>query len=657
MALFDGASFFGLHLLSDFIHCLRLFIRALRWVNIPETTFSTVDTDTADNPVYPEPLVKMVFQPPSWVPDITTQISPNANVAEWALESRRASGSVRSPFICALTGKKYTLKEVREKVNALAKALCNELGWSPNQGTAEDKVIGVLAVNSLDFLVVCWAIHRIGGICLLLQPTTSPVEISSHMTKAKCDILITCEELLPSCKEILNRLPKAPRRIFSINTSNTQLPNFEGEIKCLPQLYQEGSELSELEQLQPRDARTTVAFYLTTSGTSGPQKLAIITHANLIANVTQAAVFESSAGYKHPDIGLGVLPLNHGYGLVTTHAMFVRGDSTVLHPNFNMQLVLKSIQEHRISRLYLVPPVIAALAANPVLFEIFDLSSVQDVVLGAAACSDSVTKKMKSLMPSWSLLVGYGLTECVSIVTFSRAADIMPGSSGCLFPSNQGRLIDQEGKEITTYDTAGELYLKSAAMIPGYLGEDDAMRSKFTVDGWLPTGDIGFFRRSPHGDDHLYLVDRLKDMIKVKGLQVNPAEIEELLRVQPGISDAAVIGVVDDEAGERPLAFVVPTKQDMTAQEKKELILQLDESIKAQLDETHWLRKQIRFIEELPRGQSGKVLKKILREKAKQKDQTPINGANGANGTPPVKSINGANGIHAQSGTSEAARV
>ncbi|EXK24777.1 hypothetical protein FOXG_11970 [Fusarium oxysporum f. sp. lycopersici 4287] len=657
MALFDGASFFGLHLLSDFIHCLRLFIRALRWVNIPETTFSTVDTDTADNPVYPEPLVKMVFQPPSWVPDITTQISPSANVAEWALESRRASGSVRSPFICALTGKKYTLKEVREKVNALAKALCNELGWSPNQGTAEDKVIGVLAVNSLDFLVVCWAIHRIGGICLLLQPTTSPVEISSHMTKAKCDILITCEELLPSCKEILNRLPKTPRRIFSINTSNTQLPNFEGEIKCLPQLYQEGSELPELEQLRPRDAHTTVAFYLTTSGTSGPQKLAIITHANLIANATQAVVFESSAGYKHPDIGLGVLPLNHGYGLVTTHAMFVRGDSTVLHPNFNMQLVLKSIQELRISRLYLVPPVIAALAANPVLFEIFDLSSVQDVVLGAAACSDSVTKKMKSLMPSWSLLVGYGLTECVSIVTFSRAADIMPGSSGCLFPSNQGRLIDQEGKEITTYDTAGELYLKSAAMIPGYLGEDDAMRSKFTVDGWLPTGDIGFFRRSPHGDDHLYLVDRLKDMIKVKGLQVNPAEIEELLRVQPGISDAAVIGVVDDEAGERPLAFVVPTKQDMTAQEKKELILQLDESIKAQLDETHWLRKQIRFIEELPRGQSGKVLKKVLREKAKQKDQAPMNGANGAKGSPPVKSINGANGIHAKSGASEAARV
>ncbi|KAF9767599.1 hypothetical protein IL306_015213 [Fusarium sp. DS 682] len=599
----------------------------------------------------------MVFLPPSWTPDIQAQISPTANVAEWALESRRASGSVHPPFICALTGKKYTLKEVREKVNALAKALCKELQWSPNQGSAEEKVIGVLAVNSLDFLVVCWAIHRIGGIALLLQPTTSPVEISSHMTKANCDILITCEELLPSCKAILNLLPKTPRKIFSINTSKTQLPVFEGDIKCLPQLYDEGSDLPEIEQLQPRDASTTIAFYLTTSGTSGPQKLAIITHANLIANAVQAATFESSAKVDSAKIALGVLPLNHGYGLVTAHIMFMRGDSTVLHPNFNMQLVLKSIQEHRIGRLYLVPPVISALAANPVLFEIFDLSSVQDVVLGAAACSDSVTKKMKALMPSWNLLVGYGLTECVSIVTFTRPADIMPGSSGCLLPSNQGRLIDQNGQEITDYGTAGELYLKSAAMIPGYLGEDEAARSKFTIDGWLPTGDIGFFRRSPHGDDHLYLVDRLKDMIKVKGLQVNPAEIEELLRVQPGVSDAAVIGVVDDEAGERPFAFVVPTKQDMTIQEQKELIFQLDESIKAQLDETHWLRKQIRFIEELPRGQSGKVLKKILREKAKQKDPGHVNGTNGTNGNEGVKDVNGTNGILGKTVTSKTALV
>ncbi|KAF4448429.1 putative phenylacetyl-CoA ligase [Fusarium austroafricanum] len=583
----------------------------------------------------------MVFLPPSWVPDITSYIPPTTTVGEWALESRRATASVQPPFICALTGNKYTSKDVRENINALAKALCHELEWSPNQGTGEDKVIGVLGVNSLDFLVVCWAIHRIGGIALLLQPTTSAVEIASHMTKANCDILITCDELLPSCGEILNRLPKTPRKVYSMNTSTTPLTNFSGEIKCLPQLYEEGNSLPEIEKLQPRDAFREIAFYLTTSGTSGPQKLAKITHAAMIANVVQATAFESAAGgSKYSNVALAVLPLSHGYGLVTTHCMYSRGDSAILHPNFNMQLVLKSIQEYRIGRLYLVPSVIAALAANPVLFEIFDLSSAHDIVLGAAACSDSVTKKINSLMPHWKLLVGYGLTECVSIVTYSRSADIMPGSSGVLLPSNQARLLDQDGQEVNTYNTPGQLYVKSAALIPGYLG-DDAGNTDFVVDGWLPTGDICFFRRSPHGDDHLFLVDRLKDMIKVKGLQVNPAEIEELLRKQPGVIDAAVIGIHDDDAGERPLAFVVPVTQEMTDQQRKELILQLDESVKAEFDETHWLRKQVRFIDELPRGQSGKVLKRILREKVKQMDQSTVNGTNGVNGINGAKGTNG----------------
>ena len=109
-----------------------------------------------------------------------------------------------------------------------------------------------------------------------------------------------------------------------------------------------------------------------------------------------------------------------------------------------------------------------------------------------------------------------GLTECVSIVTWSRAADIIPGSSGSLLPSNQARLIDASGADVSKYDVPGELYLKSASLIPGYLGEDDSVNANFVIDGWLPTGDIAIFRLGPNGDEHLFLVDRLKDMIKVK---------------------------------------------------------------------------------------------------------------------------------------------
>jgi long-subunit acyl-CoA synthetase (AMP-forming) len=108
-----------------------------------------------------------------------------------------------------------------------------------------------------------------------------------------------------------------------------------------------------------------------------------------------------------------------------------------------------------------------------------------------------------------------GLTECASIVAWSRAASIIPGSSGSLLPSCQARLIDDSGADITNYDVPGELYLKSPSRIPGYLVEDESVNAQFLVDGWLPTGDIGFFRLGPKGDEHLFLVDRLKDMIKV----------------------------------------------------------------------------------------------------------------------------------------------
>ncbi|RYP15657.1 hypothetical protein DL767_010302 [Monosporascus sp. MG133] len=509
----------------------------------------------------------MVFLPPSWLPDITAQIPPATNVGEFVLAGRRAEGSARPPLICAVTGKRYTADEVSEKVEILARALCRDLGWSPNCGSAEEKVVGILSGNS---------------------------------------ILFSSEDLLPTCERVFDELPVMPRKLYSMDNSGPHLSirNFKAEIKSLQQLLKEGYDLQEIEQLHGRDGFR--------------EKLARITHANMIANIIQPAVFESVASDDWPRISLGVLPLNHGYGLVTTHAMFYRGDTTVIHPSFNMQLVLKSIQEYRIERLYLVPPVVAALAANPILFKMYDVSSVKDIVLGAAACSESLSQKIHKLQPRWHLLVGYGLTECVSIVTWSRTADVIPGSSGSLLPSSQARLIDASGADITKYDVPGELYLKSPSRIPGYLGEDESVNANFVIDGWLPTGDIGFFRLGPNGDEHLFLVDRLKDMIKVKGFQVNPGEIEEVLRRHPGVADAAVVGIEDDVAGERPLAFVVTTSQNMTSYDREELILALDESVKSQLDESYWLRRQIWFVEELPRSQSGKVLKKTLRAKVQQ---------------------------------------
>ncbi|KAL9474315.1 hypothetical protein ACSS6W_008695 [Trichoderma asperelloides] len=476
----------------------------------------------------------MVFLPPCWVSDISPQIPARVTVGDFVLDGRCKRASVRPPLVDASTGRTCTTEEIAENVDILAAALQEDLGWSrDDENSAEAKVVGVI-----DFLIVCWAVHRIGGTCLLIQPTTSVPEIMSHMEKAQCKALVLCEELLPVCKQIFDRLPKLPEKIYSMTESASFQETFNVEIKSLAQLLTEGHVLEKLPNrwMYKGDTFNEIAYLLSTSGTSGRQ----------------------------------------------------------------------------------VPPVVAALANNPILFQLFDLSSIREIVMGAAACSDSLSKKMYALQPTWKILAGYGLTECVSPVTLTPRSDIAPGSSGLLLPSVKAILIDAEGQEITDHEVPGELYLQSPTQIPGYLGESEEEDAKFLVNGWLPTGDIGFFRKGTNGNEHLFLVDRVKDMIKVKGLQVSPSAIENVLRLHPAVSDAAIVGVEDELAGERPLAFVVATNQDITDQQHKHLLLELDQYVQNQLDESHWLRKRTFLVEELPKTAAGKVLKKKLRDAVKR---------------------------------------
>ncbi|KAL6899906.1 acetyl-CoA synthetase-like protein [Trichoderma evansii] len=542
----------------------------------------------------------MVFLPPCWVPDISPRIPAWVTVGDFVLDGRRNGASVQPPLVDASAGRTCTTDEFSENVDILAAALQQELGWSRD----DEK----LAEANIDFLIVCWA------------PTTSVPEIVSHMEKAQCKALVVCEELLPVCKQIFERLPKLPEKIYSMTKSASLREALNVKIKSLAQLLTEGQVLQKLPNrwIYKGDTFNEIAYLCSTSGTAGRQSLAKITHANVISNILQAAVFEAEVKADTPpiEVALGVLPPSHGFGLVSVHLEVFRGNTAVLHGSFNMQLMLKSIQDHHIERLYLI--MVAALANNPILFQLFDLSSIREIVMGAAACSDSLSKKMYSLQPTCKILAGYGLTECVSPVTLTPRSDVTPGSSGLLLPSVRARLIGAEGQEITEHEVPGELHLQSPTQIPGYLGESEEEDAKFLVNGWLPTGDIGFFQKGSNGNEHLFLVDRVKDMIKAKGLQVSTSTIENVLRLHPAVNDAAIVGVEDEMAGERPLAFVVTTNQDITDQQHKSLLLELDQYVQNQLDESHWLRKRTFLVEELPKTAAGKASKKKLRDAVKR---------------------------------------
>ncbi|KAL2867350.1 acyl--CoA ligase [Aspergillus lucknowensis] len=562
----------------------------------------------------------MVFSSPSWVPQIPTEIPDSITVGQFAL---RGNASLppqcggKPPFVDGITGKQYTTKTLLERVEFLSRSLARELGWSPNEGSPEDKVVAVYSWNTLDFFVLCWAVHRVNGICLPVHPFSIVPEIVAHMTRAKCRVIFTCQSLVANALEVAKELSIPSDQIYTMALPEGYLQNPEpiDHFKSVETLITEGEKLEALPPLnwEKGRAQTQVAYYCATSGTSGKQKLAKITHYNFISNVLQASMFESYDKSGRNEVAIGAIPFTHGYGLALGHIMVYRGDSLIVIPRFDMQLMLKTIPQYRIERLYLVPPILAAFAANPFLLDLFDISSVQSIVTGAAALDRNIAAKLHNLRPHWKFIHAYGLTETGVIATFTSAHDVWHGSSGCLVPQFEIRLVKPNGEDAEGFDEPGEVHFNSPSVFAGYLGDDESNKNTFDDKGWLKSGDIGVFRKAPSGNAHLFILDRIKDMIKVKGEQVLPRDIESVLLSHPAVIDAAVIGVPDEMSGERAKAYIVRSATEMPDADEEDLADHIDEFVQGKLHESHWLHDRIEFLAKLPKSESGKVLKKDLR--------------------------------------------
>ncbi|KAI9367804.1 hypothetical protein BJX61DRAFT_551012 [Aspergillus egyptiacus] len=562
----------------------------------------------------------MVFSSPSWVPEIPGEIPDTVTVGQFALEANASlppQCGGKAPFVDGISGKSYSTKALLDRVEYLSRALAQELGWAPNEGVPEDKVVAVYSWNTLDFFALCWAVHRLNGICLPVHPFSIVPEIVAHMTTANCKVIFTCQSLVANSLEAARELSIPQERIYTMALPDGYLQNPEpiDQFKSVDGLISEGEKLGELPPLQWEKgrAKTQVAYYCATSGTSGKQKLAKITHYNFIANVLQACMFESYAKSGRNEVAIGAIPFTHGYGLALGHIMVYRGDSLIVIPRFDMQLMLKKIAEYRIERLYLVPPILAAFAANPFLLNLFDISSVQSIVTGAAALDRNVAGKLHDLQPHWKFIHAYGLTETGVIATFTSAHDVWHGSSGSLVPQFQIRLVKPDGTDAEGLEEPGEVHFYSPSVFAGYLGDDESNKNTFDDKGWLKSGDIGLFRKAPSGNPHLFILDRIKDMIKVKGEQVVPRDIESVLLSHPAIVDAAVIGVPDEMSGERAKAYLVRSATEKADMDEEDLADEIDEYVQGKLHESHWLHDRIVFLPKLPKSESGKVLKKDLR--------------------------------------------
>jgi acyl-CoA synthetase (AMP-forming)/AMP-acid ligase II len=326
----------------------------------------------------------------------------------------------------------------------------------------------------------------------------------------------------------------------------------------------------------------------------------MLTHSNLVANVVQ---LQDGFPIDEGDVLIGVLPFFHIYGqTVIMHQGLRAGATIVTMPRFDLEQFLDLIAEHGVTRAYVVPPIALALAKHPAVDD-RDLSSVETIMSGAAPLGAELTNAVAARIDC-AVIQGYGLTETSPVTHVIRPhGENRPGSIGPALIGTECRLVDPETGEDVAEGERGELWIRGPQVMAGYLNNEEATAATIDAGGWLHTGDIAV----SDSDGYYSIVDRLKELIKYKGFQVPPAELEALLITHPEVADVAVIGVPDDEAGELPKAFVVPAGDSLDADA-------LMEFVAGQVSP----QKRIRLVEEvdeIPKSASGKILRRVLKER------------------------------------------
>ncbi|TEY59333.1 hypothetical protein BOTCAL_0195g00020 [Botryotinia calthae] len=574
----------------------------------------------------------MVFTPPAWVSNDPLNIPDDIPISQFMLNEkhgRKPFKSSRNPFTCGITGKTYTVSEQAQRVEHLARALSKELGWQPNAGTEWDKVMGIFSLNTIDFMTLAYAVHELGGVASPANAQYSAPELEFQLKSSGAKALFTCIPLLETALQAAKGAGIKNDRIYILDLPEILTGGKKVPFKTADDLISAGEKLPRLEPLRMEkgQAARQTAYLCYSSGTSGLPKGVMISHQNVMTNVLQLKAYETN--YRDQwetdtEVGLGLLPLSHIYGLVViAQGTTYRGDEIIVLPKFELKLFLSSIQTYKIRGLFLVPPIIIQLVNNQSICSKYDMSSVRGLFTGAAPLGTETAEELQKIYPKWVIQQGYGLTETSTVICMSSFKDLWLGSCGSLIPGVRVKLVNPEGVEVTGLNQPGELVVQSKSVVLGYLNNEKANNETFLPDTdgngrWMRTGDEAEIRVSPAGNEHVFIVDRIKELIKVKGLQVAPAELESHLLSHPSIADCAVIPIPDDAAGEIPKAYVV--KSASVGIEENDALLKRDickwvEDHKAR---HKWLKGGVEFIDVIPKSPSGKILRRLLRDKEKE---------------------------------------
>ena len=508
-----------------------------------------------------------------------TSICPALSVTEFILPGLAARGDQPS-LIDGATGRALTGTMLALMIRQLAGGLTAR-GYGPG------RVVALMAPNSPDYAAIFHGVAFAGGTITTVNPAYTAAELRFQLIDSRADLLITVPALLDTARAAI--AGTGVRRIALIGTD---LPGG-------PDLISLDDLLGPAQMAQtPVDlvAHTVVLPY--SSGTTGLPKGVMLSHANLVANLGQFA----GVVPIHPgDATIAVLPFFHIYGMnAVMNPYLSRQGLLVTMPRFDLELFLKLAQQHRVARLLVVPPIVLALTRHP-LVAAHDLSAVTQI-FSAAAPMGAETGLACAARLGCEVMQGYGMTEASPVTHATAPGQSRPGSVGLVLPDTECRIIDTETGVDAVAGAVGEVWVRGPQVMQGYLNNPEATARTIDADGWLQTGDVGRI----DADGYLFIIDRVKELIKYKGFQVAPAELEALLLTHADVADAAVVGQADAEAGEVPVAFVVRSGGDGVD------AAALQAHVAAHVASYKQIRRVI-FVDSIPKSASGKILRRLLR--------------------------------------------
>ena len=516
----------------------------------------------------------MVFRSP--LPPIEI---PSTSLPAFVLEHAAAFGE-KPALIDGPSGRTITYAQLEGMTRALASGLAART-FGPGD------VFAIFSPNVPEYAVAFHGVLAAGGSNTTINSLASPEDVERQLRATRAKLLLTIPQFME--RAMPGARAAGVEEVFVLGEA------VEGA-SAFSSLFASGAAPVFVDV----DSAESVAAMPMSSGTTGFAKVVQLTHRNLVANVLQA---DAAIDIGPDDVMIGVLPFFHIYGMtVLVNLALRKGATVVTMPRFDLDEFLRLMELHRVTFACLVPPIVLALAKHPAV-DRHDLSALERVMSGAAPLDASVCDAAARRL-NCIVLQGYGLTETSPVMSAPTRdpSQGRPASSGLILPNTEIRVAHLETGADCAADEDGEIWIRGPQVMKGYLDDPEANAYTLAGDGWLRTGDIGHV----DGDGYLYVVDRLKELIKYRGYQVPPAELEALLVQHPAVADAAVIPSPDDKGGEVPKAFVVK-HGDVTEGELMSWVSERVPSYKKV--------RRVEFIDEIPRSLAGKILRRVLVDK------------------------------------------